>query len=66
MTQTQFTDPSFTNDVIGLIRNERSRSLSRREWLHRLKGLGLCVEDGQVFTLRNRQTVCVLPAHLCE
>ena len=66
MTQAQFTDPVFANDVIGLIREERTKSVSRREWLHRLKGLGLLVDAGKVFTMRDRQTVCELPAALCE
>ncbi len=66
MTQAQFTDPNFVNDVMGLIHHERTKSVSRREWLHRLKGLGLCVDEGMVFTLRDRQTVCELPAALCE
>jgi hypothetical protein len=66
MTHAQFTDPSFANDVIGLIQSERMKSVSRREWLHRLKGFGLVVDSGTVFTMRNRQTVCDLPAALCE
>ena len=66
MTYAQFTDPSFTNDVIGLVRNERLKSVSQREWHHRLKGLGLVVDAGKVLTLRDRLTVCELPAALCE
>lgn len=66
MTQPQFTDPAHTSDVLALLRAERSKSVSRREWLHRLRGLGLCIEADTVLTLRNRQTVCDLPAHLCE
>jgi len=66
MTHGQLTDPEFANDVIGLIRDERAKSVSKREWLHRLKGLGVFVDDGKVFTLRDRRTVCELPAALCE
>ena len=66
MTQAQFTDSTFANDVICMIRDERTKSVSRREWLHRLKGLGLVVDAGKVFTLRDRKTVCELPAALCE
>ena len=66
MTQAQYTDPRFAQDVLGMICEERSKSLSKREWLHRLKGLGLYVEADRVFTMRTRQSVCELPPYLCE
>lgn len=66
MTHLQLTDPDFAIDVISLIRVEWSKSISRREWLHRLKGFGLFVEAGKVLTLRDRQTICDLPAVLCD
>lgn len=66
MTQAQFTDPNFNADLMGLVQAERLKSVSRREWLHRLRGFGLGIEGDAVYTLRNRLTVCELPPHLCE
>ena len=66
MTQTQLTDPYFADTVLGLVCEERSKSLSKREWVHRLKGLGLYISDNKVFTLRRDHTVCELPPYLCE
>lgn len=65
MTQTHFADPAFHGDILGLIQAELQKSISRREWLHRLKGHGLCIEDGTLCSLRTRKTVCALPAHMC-
>ena len=66
MTQAQLNDPTFVNDVVGLISDEWTKSVSRREWLHRLKGFGLTVDAGKVFNMCDGQTVCELPAVLCE
>ncbi len=66
MTQTQLSDPHFADAVIGMVCEERSKSLSKREWIHRLKGLGLYIAEGKVFTMRRNQSVCELPPYLCE
>jgi hypothetical protein len=66
MTRTQLTDPHFASAVLGMVCEERAKSLSKREWLHRLKGLGLYVAENRVFTLRSDETVCELPPYLCE
>ncbi len=66
MTQAQLTDPKFAHEVLGLICEERSKSLSKREWLHRLKGLGLYIAEDAVFTMRRDHRVCELPPYLCE
>ncbi len=64
MIQTHYSDPTFQSDILGMIQAERQKSVSRREWLHRLKGLGLCVEADTLRSLRTRKLVCTLPAHL--
>jgi len=66
MKQLQLIDPNYANSVLGMVCEERSKSLSKREWLHRLKGLGLYISDNKVFTMRRDHSVCELPPYLCE
>ncbi|MEO0402797.1 MAG: hypothetical protein AAF214_10515, partial [Pseudomonadota bacterium] len=55
--------------VVELVAHERAKSLSSREWKHRLAGFGYSIRDtelGQVIeTLPHRVVVCDLPAELC-
>ncbi|WP_299684736.1 hypothetical protein [uncultured Tateyamaria sp.] len=55
--------------VLELVSRERKLALSRREWKHRLAGMGygICETDhGDVLeTLPHRVPVCSLPAELC-
>ncbi|MEX0370807.1 MAG: hypothetical protein AB3N09_09265 [Tateyamaria sp.] len=59
------TDAFITAQVVELVTNERRKSLSSREWKHRLAGYGYCIretENGDVVeTLPHRVPVCKLP-----
>lgn len=66
MTYAELTDPRFAGMVQQLVEAERAKALSKREWLHRLLGLGLQIEEGHVVTSRNRKPLIALPPHLCE
>lgn len=59
-------DPFITAQVFDLVLRERAKSLSTREWQHRLAGYGYAVKDtdhGQVVeTLPHHVEVGVLPA----
>ncbi|MEL7097375.1 MAG: hypothetical protein AAGM84_00975 [Pseudomonadota bacterium] len=54
--------------VLDIVARERSQSLSRREWKHRLAGYGYTIretdEGDYVETLPHRVPVCALPAEL--
>lgn len=54
--------------ILDLVTRERSNSLSRREWKHRLAGYGYSIretESGDVVeTLPHRVEVCMLPANI--
>ncbi|WP_420861630.1 hypothetical protein [Algirhabdus cladophorae] len=60
------TDPLVATQVRNLVTAERQKSLSTREWKHRLAGYGYLVEDtlhGEVIkTLRHGEPVCMLGA----
>ena len=55
--------------VLELVSRERKLALSRREWKHRLAGIGYGIRETEVGeiveTLPNRVPVCTLPAELC-
>jgi hypothetical protein len=54
--------------LLDLIRTERAKALSAREWKFRLAGYGLAIEDVQgdqvVMRLPQRTTLGILPAGL--
>jgi len=54
--------------VLDIVSRERGKSLSRREWKHRLAGMGYGIretEAGDILeTLPHRVEICSLPAHL--
>jgi len=60
------TDPAVVAQVRTLAADERQKSLSAREWKHRLAGYGYLVEDtlhGEVIkTLRHGEPICMLGA----
>lgn len=60
------TDPAIAAQVRTLVTAERQKSLSPREWKHRLAGYGYLVEDtlhGEVVkTLRHGEPICMLGA----
>ncbi|UOA28863.1 hypothetical protein [Pseudosulfitobacter sp. DSM 107133] len=62
------TDALVAAQVLELITQERSKSLSKREWQHRIAGYGYCVRDTQygqiVETLPHHVPVCTLPVDL--
>lgn len=53
--------------VLDMVTRERGKSLSRREWKHRLAGMGYGIretEAGDILeTLPHRVEICPLPAH---
>lgn len=61
-------DPFVASKVIDLIREEREKALSLREWKHRIAGYGYSIKDtdaGQVVaTLPHGVELCALPAEL--
>jgi hypothetical protein len=59
--------PDLTNSVLELIRAEREKSVSVREWKFRLKGYGYKVMDtdhGEVIANLRQQEICPVPAEL--
>lgn len=54
--------------VLALLKSERAKALSLREWKHRLAGYGLAIkhtEHGDVVTaLPHGREICALPASL--
>jgi hypothetical protein len=59
--------PALTNSVLELIRAERQKSVSVREWKFRLKGYGyrvLHTDHGEVITTLRQQEICAVPADL--
>lgn len=61
-------DAEMTAQVLTLASEERAKSLSLREWKHRLAGYGYTVRDtehGQVFaSLRHDTDICAVPNDL--
>lgn len=59
-------DPSITAQVANLVLQERRKSLSPREWKHRLAGYGYSLRDTAhghiVTTLPHGIEVCTIPA----
>ncbi len=59
---------ALEDGLLDLIRTERAKALSAREWKFRLAGYGLAIEDVQgsqvVMRLPQRTTLGVLPAGL--
>ncbi|NRB04974.1 MAG: hypothetical protein HRU30_17120 [Rhodobacteraceae bacterium] len=55
--------------VIEMMREERRKSLSHREWTHRLEGYGYAIKStsrGQVVeSLSRRIEICAVPPELC-
>lgn len=59
--------PAITNSVLELIRAEREKSVSVREWKFRLMGYGYKVMDtdhGEVIANLRQQEICAIPAEL--
>lgn len=56
--------------VIEMMREERKRSLSHREWMHRMAGYGYGIKStarGQVVeSLSRRIEICAVPPELCR
>ena len=56
-------------EVLETVSRERKLALSRREWKHRLAGIGFGIRETDkgdvVETLPHRVPVCTLPAGLC-
>jgi hypothetical protein len=54
--------------IVDLVTQEREKSLSPREWIHRLAGMGYGIRDtenGQIIeTLPHRVPVCQVPVGL--
>ncbi len=63
-------DVKEARKVIDLVRDEREKALSKREWKHRLAGHGYSIAEtttGQIVTeLLSGNPVCVLPPELSE
>jgi hypothetical protein len=61
-------DPSFAAQVLNLIREERAKALSPREWNHRLAGYGYAIKDTSfgkvVATLPQGVEICAVPSEL--
>lgn len=55
--------------VIEMMWEERKKSLSHREWKHRMAGYGYAIKDtsrGQVVeSLNRRMEICSVPPELC-
>ena len=55
--------------VIEMMREARRKSLSHREWKHRMAGYGFAIKEtsrGQVVeSLSRRIEICAVPAELC-
>lgn len=59
--------PAITSSVLELIRAEREKSVSVREWKFRLMGYGYKVMDtdhGEVIANLRQQEICTIPAEL--
>lgn len=59
--------PAIANSVLELIRAERQKSVSVREWKFRLMGYGYRVMDtdhGEVIATLRQQEICAVPAEL--
>lgn len=58
-------EPFTPGKVAAIVVEEREKSLSGREWMHRIAGYGLSVketEDGQIITsLSTGEEICALP-----
>ena len=55
--------------VLELVSRERGHALSRREWKHRLAGMGYAIRETDtgavVESLPHHVPICALPAELC-
>lgn len=59
--------PAITSSVLELIRQERAKSVSVREWKFRLMGYGYRVmntDHGEVIATLRQQEICAIPAEL--
>jgi len=58
--------PSSANGILNLVREERAKSLSPREWQHRLAGYGYAVRETArgwiVESVVSGDFVCTMPA----
>ncbi|MBV0913391.1 hypothetical protein KTJ87_13460 [Rhodobacteraceae bacterium ASV31] len=59
-------DPSHFDEIRMMVAAERARSLSKREWQFRLRGLGLGIDGQNITALYHGKPICTLPAELCE
>lgn len=54
--------------ILDLVHRERKLALSRREWKHRLAGMGYGIRETEtgdvVETLPHRVAICALPAEI--
>ncbi|ASM74027.1 MULTISPECIES: hypothetical protein [Roseobacteraceae] len=62
------TDVLVAAQILDLIKQERAKALSKREWQHRIAGYGYGIRDTQhgqiVETLPHHVPVCTLPPEL--
>ncbi|WP_319825387.1 hypothetical protein [Thalassovita sp.] len=59
--------PAISSAVLELVRQERMKSVSVREWKFRLMGYGYRVMDtdhGEVIANLRQQEICAIPADL--
>ena len=58
------TDPTIIAQVRTLVANERQKSLSPREWKHRLAGYGYSIQDTDqgtlIKSLPHGEAICTL------
>lgn len=62
-------DQFIAAQVLELVSRERSYALSRREWKHRLAGMGYGIRETEsgamVESLPHGVPICALPTELC-
>lgn len=66
MSNIDITDTSALAQVLEILKTERAKALSLREWKHRLAGYGFAIkhtDGGDVVTaLPHGREICALPA----
>lgn len=68
MSNTETTDKTALAQVLEILKTERAKALSLREWKHRLAGYGFAIkhtDGGDVVTaLPHGREICALPASI--
>lgn len=68
MSSTQISEKNGLAQVLAILKAERAKALSLREWKHRLAGYGFAIkhtDGGDVVTaLPHGREICALPAGL--